>query len=111
MTTGRIVEPAVALIGQHEEGSGCHHFRDARDPEGYAGVESVTVVSVGRRSRSPALGRQGGLDPQKAPVHPRKLPARGGLGDEPIECTRRTHAITPPSCSRGALTGCSMTIG
>jgi hypothetical protein len=70
--TGRIVESAAALIGEHEEGGGGHHFRDARDPEGHVDVDSVTVVWVGRRSRSPALGRVRSFDPQKAPVHPRE---------------------------------------
>jgi hypothetical protein len=59
VTTGRIVEPAAALIGQHQQGGGGHHLGDTGDPEGHLGVRAGTVVAVAGRSRSPPLGPAG----------------------------------------------------
>jgi hypothetical protein len=93
VTAGRIVEPALAAIGQHQQGGGGHHLGDAGDPEGHLGVQSGTVIGVGRRSPSPSLGPARRLDPEKAPVNPWEQPARGGLGDQPIQHRRPAYAV------------------
>src|SRR4029453_16165012 len=67
---GRVIQPAVALIGQPQQGGGGHHLGDAGDPEGHLGVQAATVVGVGGRRRGPAFGLVGGLDPQQAAVDP-----------------------------------------
>ena len=100
--TGRIVEPTAAPIGQDEKGSGRHPLRDARDPEGHAGAQSVTVVWVGRCSRSPALGRAGGFDPASPSVSRRSsgspwtnsttAPAGWASGPTPRRCSLCTWA-------------------
>jgi hypothetical protein len=94
VAAGRIVEPAVAAIGEHQQGGGGHHLGDAGDPEGHLGVQSGTVVGVGRRSPSPSLGPARRLDPEKAPVNPWEQPARGGLGDQLLERGRPAHAVS-----------------
>jgi hypothetical protein len=104
VTTGRIVEPAAALIDQHEEGSSRHHLRDACDPESRIDLQSLTVVVLRRRNRSPALGQAGGLDPEKASAHARDQPARGRIGDQSIERRHRAHVLIPIA-SRGRARG------
>jgi hypothetical protein len=94
VTTGRIVEPAAALIAQHQQGGGGHHLGDTGHPEGHVGVQAATVVAVGRRRPGPTLGPARRLDPQKAPMNPGEQPASGGLGDQPIQRRPPAHAVS-----------------